>query len=239
MDLLKETLDTFNKRAKLYAKQTQWVLADECIQPFVRRVFGSGLAFDACAGTGAISQALSNNGWKVLSCDLNKEMLRQGNIDFPIICDIHSIPTIEKHYDLVVCRQGLQYTDLAIALGELSRICKGKMIIGHITIEENDRSDFWNKYFKIASPGRKHIFMPGEISSECRKIGLNIVSEHVFHQTDYYLGPILHLPKDKIKALTDLLLSQSNEFKSLYGVNDTSEGDIIYSNRWEIIEIDI
>ncbi len=238
MDFQDKIINTFNKRSTTYENKTDWVKQNECVMPLTPEVFGDGLAIDVCAGTGAISKALINIGWKVLPMDISKLMLEQNSLPFSIIGDIHSIPTLDKHFDLVVCRQGLQYSNLEIAITEMARICKTKIILGHITKELEDDYNFWNEYFKIASPGRKHIFLPGEIEKTVSKLGLKIEKCHTIHQQDNYLGPILHLTSDEQQSLVDLLNKTPEKFKQIYNVSYNND-EITYSNRWEFIEISV
>lgn len=239
MDYQSETLKTFDSRANSYETHTNWVTTKECLEPFLKPLFGNGRAFDACAGTGVISKALAKQNWKVISLDINKEMLKQHNLDFPIIGDIHNIPTIDHHFDLVICRQGLQYADLTVAINELLRICSDTIILGHITLEEGDCSNFWNEYFRIASPGRKHIFEPNQLNSICRKQGLHVFNQKTFRQKDFYNGPLIHLPEEKKNQLKEMLISQDPLFHRLYNVDFSNVEEITYTNRWEIIEIKV
>lgn len=239
MDYRSRALETFDNRAPCYEKRTNWVTSKQCVEPFLKPVFGNGRAFEACAGTGVISKALSDLNWKVVSFDMNQEMLKQYNLDFPIVGDVHNIPTIDNHFDLVICRQGLQYTELTTALNELYRICCGTIILGHITIEEGDCSNFWENYFRIASPGRKHIFEPNQLYNICKKEGLRVVSKRTFRQRDYYNGPILHLSDEKKNQLIEMILNQDANLYRLYSVDISNLNEITYTNRWEIIEIEV
>lgn len=238
MGFQNKTINTFDKRSATYENKTYWVRQNDCVMPLTPEVFGDGLAIDVCAGTGAISKALINTGWKVLPMDISKSMLEQNALPFSVIGDIHSIPTLDKHFDLVVCRQGLQYSNIEIAIKEMTRVCKTKIILGHITKELDDDFNFWDEYFKIASPGRRHIFLPGEIEKTVSKLGLKIERCNIIHQQDNYLGPLLHLPLDEQRGLVDLLNKTPEKFKKIYNVSYEND-EITYSNRWEFIEISV
>ncbi len=236
-DYLKTTKCTYSKRAAFYEKETDWIYNDECIAPFLCDVFGTGLAFDACAGTCAISKALIQKGWNTISYDISKEMLERGNVPFPIIGDVHSIPTLDKQYDLVVCRQGLQYTSIDIAISELVRICKKTLILGHITLEPGDDTGFWNEYFRIAAPGRRRVFMPDEMEKHLLRYGC-VSEKKIIHQQDYYMGPLLHLTTQEKMKLHNLLEDATDKFKTTYNVQKINDR-YTYSNRWEFIRIDL
>ena len=231
------TIFTFSKRANSYDSKMSWVHLPMCINPFVCTPYGKRLALDACAGTGAISHALINKGWNVLSLDICKAMLERGVLPLPVIGSIQSVPFLDDFFDLVVCRQGLQYTDLSVAISELVRVSSNRVILGHITKEPGDVYPFWDNYFKIASPGRKYVFTPGQIEATIRSLGYNCRTVAILSQQDDYMGPITFLDNKKQKILVEMLLNTSPDFKKLYNVIETENGHLTYSNRWEFVSI--
>lgn len=238
MDSLSKIMRTFSQRAHVYEKQTNWVNCNECIDPLIPEKFGTGLSIDVCAGTGAVSKALINRGWTTISLDMSEPMLLEHNLMLPMVGDMHQIPFLSNTFDLVVCRQGLQYSNLDIAISEMARVSKRKVYLGHITKEENDIFDFWPKYFSIASPGRKRIFEFDEIEKHIVRLGFKITSHIFTHQQDYYLGPILHLGEAEKLFLVELLLDTPDEFKAMYNVK-VLDGEITYSNRWEFLSFEV
>lgn len=232
------TVSTFSKRANTYDSKMEWVNLPACLEPMIVSPFGKQLCLDVCAGTGAVSSELIKNGWNVISLDVSKDMLKKGCLPFPVIGDIHFLPFLDDFFDLVVCRQGLQYSDLSVAISELVRVSSKRVIIGHITKVEGDNFSFWDDYFKIASPGRKHIFLPNQLVELIRSLGFkcNIIS--IINQQDNFVGPIVFLDKNTQKKLVNMLLQMPDDFKRLYNVREESPGEIQYSNRWEFISIE-
>lgn len=137
-------------------------------------------------------------------------------------------------FDLVICRQGLQYSNLEKVFQEVYRVSKKEFRIAHITKEKSDETLFWEKYFEIASPGRKHIFSPGQLEKVALENNYKIVNKEVIAQQDYFLGPLLHFPEAKQKKLVNMLLDMDDKFKKIYNVRIVN-GEITYSNRWEFI----
>jgi hypothetical protein len=236
MDLRSKTQNSYVNRATYYNNKTDWVTKCKCIDPLVPSVYGRGVALDVCSGTGEISNALINKGWTVISVDLSRNMLQINVNPLRLICDMHNLPFEKNMFDLVVCRQGLQYADINLALNEFVRVGISKIRLGHITKESNDNYDFWKNYFEIASPGRIHILEPNQICELAQSIGLRTFLLNIFRQRDSYLGPIMHLPKQNITYLINLLSNTSEEFKKIYGVKKDNN-EIVYSNRWEFLEI--
>lgn len=237
MGLQNEIVNTFSKRAESYDSKMEWVFSTECLNPMILEPLGNKRALDACAGTGAISHALIDKGWSVFSLDMSREMLEKSNLPAPIVGDVQCLPFLDGFFDLVVCRQGLQYTDLEIAISELIRVSSNTIIIGHITKAIGDSFPFWDEYFSIASPGRKHIFKPGQLQEVIHSLGFSCNTTSVVIQKDNYIGPIMYLDKEKREFLINMLLNTPYEFKKLYNVHVNKDGRIQYENRWEFVNI--
>ena len=238
MDSLNKTVTSYLERATVYEKKTNWVNMKECISPLSPDVFGNGVALDVCAGTGAVSKALIQKGWTVISFDASKAMLSQSELPMPILGDMHQLPFLDNFFEIVVCRQGLQYADIEMAIAEFKRVCRSQILLGHITREDGDTYSFWQDYFTIASPGRKHIFNPNELYHITHNIGLVAKTTQVIKQQDNYVGPLLHLPLNKQTDLIKLLIDTEKGFKTLYNVQVTTDL-ITYSNRWEYLVISL
>ena len=236
MDSQNKILKLYQERAKVYSEKMQWVNDQQFINPFIADITGENKALDVCAGTGAVSKMLSKNGWKVVSLDISDEMMKTGNLTNTVIGSVENIPFEDDSFDLVTCRQGLQYTDLKISLSEIMRVAKGKVILGHITVESNDTYNFWSDYFKTASPGRRIIFKPYQIAEEAEKLGFIVSNVEVIRQMDFYKGPLLHLSKVDYNQLIELVKRQSEAFKKLYNIVENN-GEILYSNRWEFVTL--
>ena len=235
---MKNIIETFSERYSVYSKRTNWVNSHEFIKPLIPLPCGNSKILDVCAGTGVISKACLDAGWQiVVSLDISAEMLSVAELQLPIVGDMHNIPFCAKTFDVVVCRQGLQYADIDVVLKEFSRLAIRELRLGHITREEGDNTDFWDQYFKIASPGRKHIFYPDELSSIIAQNGMIVSSSQTTHQIDDFFGPIMHLPSESQKKLAQMFSNTSESFKKLYSVS--IDDTITYSNRWEFLIIDM
>ena len=234
MDLDNKTIFSFKKRAETYDKKMNWVNDDELILPLVSKPFGNNRTLEICAGTGIVSKMLKKNGWNVVMLDSSQEMLQRSEEKNYIIGDMHELPFDDNSFQMVVCRQGLQYANLEKVFQEVYRVSKKEFRIGHITKLESDKSDFWEKYFEVASPGRKHIFSPGDLEKVAEEWHFRVKSIEVITKQDNYLGPIMYLSNEMKKYLIDLLINTSIDFKEIYNVKIIDD-IITYSNRWEFI----
>lgn len=237
MDLDNKMLLSFKNRADTYDKKMKWVKNKAYILPLVTEPFGTKRALEICAGTGAVSALLKEAGWTVTMLDSSHEMLQKSEeIDY-VVGDMHRIPFQNQSFELVICRQGLQYANLNKVFEEVFRVSKKEFRIAHITKERGDDTLFWEKYFEIASPGRKHIFLPGELENVAQNNNFKVVDKKIVTQQDVYCGPLMHLSDLEQKKLIKLLLEMDDDFKKIYNIKMVGE-EITYSNRWEFITLE-
>lgn len=236
MDLENKLVENYKQRAAVYDKRMQWVNDLNCIEPLICNPFGGGRSLELCAGTGVVSKYLFALGWNVTLLDSSLDMLLLSGLDNRVIGDAHKLPFEDSSFDLVVCRQGLQYTDIPCVFYEVQRVLRGQFRIGHITKEENDSYNFWENYFQLASPQRRHIFEPGQMKDMAIKSGFKVLSECTYKQQDDYLGPLLHLKDSEIESLLKLIYDTPEAFKKLYNVI-FFEQNILYNNRWEFLTL--
>jgi len=95
-----------------------------------------GRTLDAACGTGRHAARLAALGHEVAGIDLTPEMLALARVRVPsasfVEADLHSIPSGDGVYDLVVCGLALAHLrSLSAAIGELSRVLApgGRLII--------------------------------------------------------------------------------------------------------------
>ena len=139
-------------------------------------------------------------------------------------------------FDVVAMRQALHYFDLKIIINELSRVSRGLVKLGHITMFSKEDREIWAKYFRIASPGRLHIFDPGQISMLITQLGGKIITEEILTSVEDFEGPIKHLDVEKVDTLKNIFLSSPPKFRNKYLIwNKYKKGKFKTVIRWEFI----
>ena len=233
MKSIEKILETYKRRAASYSIDMNWLDKPDLFSMFDVAAFGNKKALDACAGTGCVANYLFSNGWEVTAVDISNEMLRQVPKEINrMVSDICNMPFEDNIFEMSICRQGLQYVNVKKAIKSLIKVTKSDIRFGHITIESSEDLDFWKHYFTIASPGRKNVFLPGEITKLAQKCGLLIVDENVIYDNASLLDPIKYLENDKRDYLITLIENKDQLFKERNGIVIQS-GDIIYRRRWE------
>jgi ubiquinone/menaquinone biosynthesis C-methylase UbiE len=228
----RQVIDTFRRRAARYDDESSWVRETSLIEPLFGGLLRDDVIVDVCSGTGAASSFAASLGLHPIAVDLSEDMLRLNPVSARLLAEGSRLPLITGAARRVVCRQGLHYLDVYQALAEFARVATHSIAIGSITmVSESDRP-FWTEYFQIASPGRRHIFGPGQIARVMEEMGLDVTSALVVNDRGSLYGPIRHLSTRDRKRLAQMFTRP--EFVARYDVDQTS-GDATYSQRWEFI----
>lgn len=239
-DSLLSVHETFSARAEHYSRETSWVQSRRLISPMLP----SGppprdrdLLLDLCAGTGAVASYAQVRGWRVHAMDLTAPMLAQ--ISSPavvkLVGDSTRTPFLTESFDVVTMRQALHYLDLDSALREMLRLSRDSIFLGHITLWRSADRGVWEDYFRVASPGRKHIFVPGEVARAVRRAGGRVVSELVRESRERFAGPVLHLGHSAADRLVEKFLAAPDSFRKAHKLTGEDLLSLQLSVRWEFV----
>lgn len=148
----------FSRRVHTYEQENAWILSPAFIEPLVPAVFGGGKMLDVCAGTGVVAEYAQSIGWVASALDNNEDMLRKVDVSVSTFWgDAHHMPFLESTFDLVTCRQGIQYLDFADAIQEMLRVSRGQVRMLHAFIARED-IEYWNHLFEIAHGPKRTFF---------------------------------------------------------------------------------
>lgn len=125
------------KMAKSYANTVEHIFFNNVTSKiFIENISANSYVLDVGAGTGRLSFLLADNGCRVLSCDISKEMLsyickNKGNRNIDILeSPANSIPLEDEKFDAVVSMDFmLHFFDWGDLLKEQARLCKKSGII--------------------------------------------------------------------------------------------------------------
>lgn len=233
----KDVLTAFESRAARYDKEATWITNAHFIQPLVPIPFGTKKLLDVCAGTGAISCYANSLGWNVTATDISNAMLKKIPSGICVrLADVEDLPFNDNEFDLVTCRQGLQYVNIENALKSIIRVTKEVAVLAHITIWDEIDYSFWSEYYQIAKSGRKTVFIPGTLYERINLNGVSSVDTEVLTCWESLLSPIDHLETSIKNMLINMLISSSSEFKNRNHIV-VSENNIMSERRWEIIKV--
>lgn len=229
-------LNSFSARAHNYNLEAAWMTDASLISPLIPPPFGQAAMLDVCAGTGSVARLGQATGWSVIAADLSPDMLQQAShFVQTVLCDAMHLPFLDAQFDLIVCRQGLQYLDVPAALKEFQRVARQEVRVAHITMFQPDDYDFWLSYFSLVSPGRRHIFKPGDIASSMGQVGLSVIEQMVIVRQDNLAGSLVHLSNEKAAFVRKLFATAPPFIQERYHIQPSDDGNFVYDHRWEFI----
>jgi len=84
------------------------------------------LVLDVATGTGIIAEIFFRKAKAVVGLDFTQEMFKQAllRLNFMVNAQAEKLPFSDNAFDLVTCRQGLQFMDALKAVSQMHRVCK-------------------------------------------------------------------------------------------------------------------
>lgn len=241
-DSVSAVQETFLARAAGYAAETNWVQDGRLISPLLpggSPSVSSNLLLDLCAGTGAVSLYASLRGWRVHALDVTSSMLSR--IEAPDIVrsvgDATRTAFLDRSFDVVTMRQALHYLECDSAIREMLRLSRRFISLGQITLWRSSDREVWERYFSVASPGRRHVFAPGEIAKLIRRAGGQIVADVVRESRERFAGPVSHLGDEVASALGEQFLAASPSFRRAHKLAGNDWRSMEMSLRWEFLRV--
>jgi ubiquinone/menaquinone biosynthesis C-methylase UbiE len=186
---------------------------------FADNIPNGASVLDVGAGTGRLSRALADRGFKVLACDISSQMLthvnknRSGKPIKTLECNASSIPLPDERFDAVVSMDLMvHFPDWASLLAEQARVCKrGGTILFNFLSRDNIESlkedgtgttmDF--PYVTDFAP----VANEAEIAATAEKLGLTVEALYPYN---FFTGNALFFRK-LAKPEVDSFVAEFNE----------------------------
>ncbi len=171
----------FKHRAKLYESSAAWV-KDKGILTIIEDLAGAGsddFVLDVATGTGLIAELFFRKAKVVVGLDFTQEMFKQAllRLNFMVNAQAENLPFSDNVFDLVTCRQGLQFMDAFKAVSQMHRVCKpgGKIILVQLAALGNEDKEYAFKIQMSRQPVRENCFVEDDLvhllkKSGCKKI---------------------------------------------------------------------
>ena len=217
----------FTQRAATYEKESGWILSPDFINPLVPELFGGGCMLDVCTGTGIVAEYASDIGWTATALDANEAMLADVRQPVtPVLGDANHLPFADNSFDLVVCRQGLQYLDMAQAAQEMVRVSRGQVRLLHGFVRENN-IPHWKKLFSVSGRNSRDFFSERILLAAIETAKPAKVEETFLVSRERFVKP------PQFREAIDRFLQQTPEFTDQQRV-ENQEDAFYYDLNWVI-----
>ncbi|MGX2993441.1 class I SAM-dependent methyltransferase [Streptomyces sp. JNUCC 64] len=124
---------------------------------------------DVACGTGLVSRLFAGRVGRLVGVDITPEMAEQARdaLDELVIAPAEELPFEDGTFDVVVCRQGIQFMALPDAVREMARVTRpgGRIVLAHLCAYGDDDRDEYFEILRLRNPARRHFFGPGDVEA--------------------------------------------------------------------------
>ena len=234
--------EQFKIRAQKFDLSANWIKDKQLIDAHTELSGNpSGLALDLCCGTGRVGKALKQKGWDVKGLDICRNMASISVDYFPVVeGEAEKLPFQSGSFNLVTCRQTMQFLRTKEVLSEISRILapQGVFIIS-LTVPFSDLDEDWlRKIHFVKQPLLLKFYNAENLKQELKTAGFLIqetrrltVRESINRWMDYAPELDVQIRRKVISMVGNAPV----EYKRLRDVNDV-DGEIFEDWNWIILK---
>ena len=221
--------DHFAARAATYDGSSSWC-TDAELGDVVLELTGPGpqdRVLDVACGTGLVSRLFKGRVAEVVGVDITRAMAEQaqGHLDRLVIAPAEQLPFDDGEFDVVVCRQGVQFMNLPDAVEEMVRIVRpgGRVVVINLcAYGAADQKEYF-EILRLRNPVRRHFFLPADLEELLRAAGCDRVTTRRYvsvEDVDVWSdnGAI---GEDRREAIREVYRTASAEFRSLHAVRES------------------
>ena len=180
----------FTDRTSQYDGSSSWVGDDRLGQLMLEMLdlTDGDRVLDVASGTGILGKTLAVTGADVIGLDYTPSMMegtRQYYTDL-VAADAHDMPFDDASFDAVVCRQGIQFMDAPVVVGEMARVVRpgGRVLLMHLAAYgEEDREETF-EIQRLRNPVRLNFFLPQDQPRLLRDAGLEVSRVEHYHTSE-------------------------------------------------------
>ena len=216
----------FTARAERYDRSSTWCTNDE-LGELVLRVTEPGAedhVLDVACGTGLVSRLFVGKVARIVGADITRAMYEQAApyLDELLVCPGEELAVPDDAYDIVVCRQGIQFMDDGKTVAEMVRAVKpgGRVCLIHLCAYGDEDKDTYFDILRLRNPVRRNFYLREELVALLRDAGCKEVSlhEHVSVEDVDTWSDNQAIPESNREAIRELYRNASSAFRDLHSV---------------------
>ena len=177
-------LEHFTARAATYDQSSSWC-TDDALGDLVLSLTApqpEHAVLDIACGTGLVSRLFTGKVARLVGVDITEAMFDQArpHLDELVVSPAESLPFPDATFDIVVCRQGIQFMDDAAAVGEMARVLKpgGKVCLIHLCAYGLEDRDEYFEILRLRNPARRNFYLREDLARLMTGAGLRDVVVH-------------------------------------------------------------
>jgi len=231
----------FTARAATYDGSSFWC-TDQAILERIRVLLaltGSERMLDVAVGTGLVSRHLKPHVGHITGLDINEAMVEQAAdaVHELVISPGETMPFDDESFDLIVCRQGIQFMKLEAVLAEMVRVLKpgGRMLSIDLAAYGADDRDEYFEILRLRNPARRNFFARGDVARAFEAAGCSkaVANEHISVEDVDVWSDNGAIPESRREGIRDVYRNASPEFAQLHSVQ-LDDGRIVDHMLFEL-----
>jgi DNA gyrase subunit B len=221
-----DVVEHFTARARTYDRSSSWC-TDDALGGITLDLAGadSGAAvLDVACGTGLVSRLFTGKVARVVGVDITAGMAQQAKqyLDEFVLAPAESLPFEPDTFDVVVCRQGIQFMTLPDAIREMVRVLKpgGRIVLINLcAYGEADRDEYF-EVLRLRNPVRRNFFLPGDVEQMLTDAGCDevVAQQYVSVEDVDTWSDNGAIGEDNREAIREVYRKASSAFQELHSV---------------------
>lgn len=171
ISITRETIqEHFTARAGRYDASSRWCTDQVLLARAAALACANGAdeVLDVAVGTGLVTKFLRGRVRRITGIDINPEMAAQARpfLDELVLGSAEELQFPDGRFDLVVCRQGIQFMNLGAALPEMMRVLRpgGRVLLIDLCAYGEDDSPEYFEILRLRNPARRNFFSLGDVA---------------------------------------------------------------------------
>jgi DNA gyrase subunit B len=229
-----DVIEHFRARAGTYDRSSSWC-TDEALGEVVLDLAGAGpndRVLDVACGTGLVSRLFHGTVAHVVGLDITESMAEQAlpYLDELVIAPGEKLPFDDDSFDVVTCRQGIQFMELPRAVEEMVRVLRpgGRIVLINLCAYSADDEVEYFEILRLRNPVRKHFFARTALSELLTAGGCDdvVLREYVSVEDVDAWSDSGAIEEPRREAIRDVYRGASAQFRQLHAV-EMAEGRIV------------
>ena len=177
-------LEHFTARAARYNISSHWV-DDAALGAFTAATLAprpADVLLDVACGTGLVSKHFKGKVARIVGADITAAMFAQAApyIDEMTVTPGEALPFPDASFDLVVCRQGIQFMDDGAAVKQMLRVLRpgGRVCLVHLcAYGEEDKAEYF-EILRLRNEARRNFYVREDLARLLTDAGAVDVQVH-------------------------------------------------------------
>lgn len=223
-----DVIQHFVARSLTYDRSSSWCTDDRLgsLVLELARPRPTDRVLDVACGTGLVSRLFKGRVAEVVGLDITADMAEQAmpHVDRLVIAPAESLPFPDGAFDVVVCRQGIQFMELPDAVREMARVTRpgGRVVLVQLCAYGAGDEQEYFEVLRLRNPVRRHFFRPEDVEALLRGAGCDPVQleRYVSIEDVDVWSDTGAIEESNREAIRDVYRSATDAFRAVHAISE-------------------